>query len=70
MKLNKITREELLSCLENISKIEARTFVEAVELRTSLNDVISIAERSDIKVPRSVVQKVRLHVNRQLELTK
>ena len=66
--MNNITQQELVMRLQNIATAEAQTFHEAVKLRTALADVEFLADRSDVKIPRSVIEITRFHVYRQLEV--
>ena len=65
---NNITQQELFTRLQNIATAEARTFDEAVKLRTALADVEFLAEQTDIKIPRSVIEITRYHIDRQLKV--
>lgn len=65
---NNITQQELFTRLQNIVTAEARTFDEAVKLRGALADVEFLAEQVDVKIPRSVIETARYHVDRQVEV--
>ena len=67
---NNITQQELFTRLQNIATAEAQTFHEAVKLRGALADVEFLAEQVDVKIPRSLIEITRYHVDRQMEVHK
>ena len=63
-----MTQAEAIMELQNIMQTEPNSFDQAVKLKRALLTIEERIDLSDIKVPGSVLQQVRYHVGRHLEV--